>query len=212
MSIATEIHPGCLTFWDVSWEFYEQFLKEYDGQYIRHTYDDGAFEIMAPISWEHEGSKRLLTWLVQALVEELDIPIVCLGSMTLKNQQKARGIEPNECFYIAHEAGMRARTEFDSDSDPPPDLAIEIDWTNSRVPRMPVYAKLGVPEVWRWADQHLTVIVLGDTGESVESDQSPAFPSLPLSEFQHFVIRDPAVNETAWIRQFRQWVRTRLIK
>ena len=44
---------------------------------------------------------------------------------------------------------MRGNDTYDPEKDPPPDLAIEIDVTNTSVPRMPVFAKIGVPEVWR---------------------------------------------------------------
>jgi Uma2 family endonuclease len=33
---------------------------------------------------------------------------------------------------------------------PAPDLAIEIDITSSSIPRLPIYASFGVPEVWRY--------------------------------------------------------------
>ncbi|MFO0917042.1 MAG: Uma2 family endonuclease [Planctomycetaceae bacterium] len=212
MAAATDIQPGCVTFWDVSWEFYEQFLEEFKDRYVRHTYDDGVLEIMSPIGFEHERPKKLISWLIQALVEELEIPILCVGSMTLKNQRKAKGIEPDECFYVARESEMRRKPDYDPEHDPPPDLAIEIDWTSSSVPRMPVYARLGVPEVWRYAEEQLTVHCLNATGEYQESPQSLAFPGLPLDEFRAFIDRDPNVDETTWIRRFREWVRANLIK
>jgi len=210
MAILTAPTPGCVTFEDVSWEFYEQFLEEFKDRYVRHTFDDGALEIMSPVGLQHAGPKKLLSWLVETLTEELNIPILCVGSLTIRNQRRAKGIEPDECFYLTHEAEMRNKTDYDPDRDPPPDLAIEIDWTNSSLPRMPVYARLGVPEVWRYADQQLTVFCLTATGEYAESEQSRAFPLLPLDEFRRFIVRDPQVDETTWIRTFRQWVRTSL--
>ncbi len=210
MSTATDIQPGCVTFWDLSWEFYEQFLEEFKDRCVPHTYDDGALEIMSPAGLEHEGPKKSISWLVQAMVEESNIPSRCAGSLTIRSRRKAKGIEPDECFYIAHEAEMRGKSHYDPDSDPPPDLSIEVDWTSASIPRMPVYARLGVPEIWRHAEEKLTVYCLSDMGDYVESARSLAFPFLPLDEFQSFVSRDPAIDDTTWIRRFRQWVRSHL--
>jgi Uma2 family endonuclease len=212
MATVAESPGNCVTFWDVSWDFYEQFLEEFKGRYVPHTYDDGALEIMSPVGLEHEGSKKLISWLVQVLVEELEIPIRCLGSLTIRNQRKAKGIEPDECFYIVREPEMRSQAHYDPDRDPPPDLAIEVDWTNASLPRMPVYARLEVPEIWRFADEQLTVYCLTAAGDYEESDQSLAFPFLPLDEFRPFTVRDPAIDETTWIRRFREWVRTSVRK
>lgn len=212
MATATDIQPGCVTFWDVSWDFYEQFLCEFKGQHVRHTYDEGVLEIMSPVGLEHEGPKTLLRRLIETLTEELEIPILGAGSLTLRSRRKAKGIEPDECFYIAHEGEMRVKASYDPERDPPPDLAVEIDWTNSSIPRMPVYARLGVPELWRFADDQLIVHRLSASGQYEESDMSLAFPFLPLEEFRRFTIRDPSVDVTTWIRSFREWVRTRLVK
>lgn len=211
MATATDIQPGCATFWDVSWDFYDQFLKEFEGRPVRHTYDEGVLEIMSPVGLEHEGPKNLLRRLIETLTEELEIPILGAGSLTLRSRRKAKGIEPDECYYIAHEAEMRAKSSYDPDRDPPPDLAIEIDWTNISIPRMPVYARLGVPEIWRFVDERLIVYRLSAAGEYEESNESLEFPQLPLEEFRRFTVRDPAVDETTWIRAFRQWVRGRLL-
>jgi Uma2 family endonuclease len=212
MTALIESSTGSVTFWDVSWNFYEQFLEEFKDRYVPHTYDDGVLEIMSPVGLEHESPKKLISWLIQALIEELEIPIRCVGSLTLRNRRKAKGIEPDECFYIAREAEMRQKTSYDPDRDPPPDLAIEVDWTHASVPRMPVYARLGVPEVWRYAKEQLTVYCLMPDGEYAESESSAAFPMLPLEEFRTFIARDPAIDETTWIRRFREWVRTEFAK
>ena len=44
--------------------------------------------------------------------------------------------------------GLRERV--DLTSDPPPDLALEVEGTRSALDRMGVYAGLGIPEVWRY--------------------------------------------------------------
>ena len=203
--------PSPLLLHGVSWDFYEEFLEATQNQRVRHSYDDGELEIMSPMRMEHESPKKQLAQLVEALTEELGIPRKSAGSMTLRSRRKARGLEPDECYYIAHELQMRRKTSYDPHRDPAPDLAIEVDWTSSSLPRLPLYGKLGVAEVWRYERGRLTVLLLHPSGECVASEQSLAFPTLPLDEFRRFVTRDLDVDETTWIRSFRQWVRERLV-
>jgi Uma2 family endonuclease len=196
---------------NVSWEFYERFLVEMDEQHVRHTYDNGELELMSPYTMRHECPRNLLARLVETLTEELNIPILSVGSVTLRSRKRRKGIEPDEGFYIAHEAQMRMKDRYDEQRDPPPDLVIEIDYTSASLPRLPVYARLGVPEIWHYEDGEFTVLVLKNNGEYGKARKSLAFPVLPLTEFQRFVVRDPLVDETTWLRRFRAWVRERCL-
>jgi hypothetical protein len=65
-----------------------------------------------------------------------------------------------------------------------------------------------VPEVWRWNGKLLTVLLLSEAGY-VQSPSSPAFPFLPIEQFQRFLDRLGAGDdELAVLRDFQQWVRT----
>jgi hypothetical protein len=134
-----------------------------------------------------------------------------VGSLTLKRYAHRKGVEPDSGFYIAHEAQMRAKGRYDPKRDPPPDLVIEIDYTSASLPRLPVYAKLGVPEIWHYEDGVLTVLTLKNNGHYGKARRSLAFPTVPLAELQRFAVRDPHVDETTWIIQFRAWVRKRCV-
>jgi Uma2 family endonuclease len=96
---------------------------------------------------------------------------------------------------------------FDHTIDPPPDLAIEVDITRRSIPREPIYAALGVPELWRFEKQRLVVRIL--QGDSyVDSDASLSFPFLPMQEFQRFVLRLNDEPRTVVVREFGAWVRS----
>src|SRR5437867_9425022 len=87
---------------DVSWEEYEQLLKDLGPSYsVRIFYNQGRMEIMAPAS-AHEKPVKVIHRLVTALSDELDIDIESLGSTTLKKEMKAKGAEPDDCFYVQH--------------------------------------------------------------------------------------------------------------
>ena len=134
---------------DVSWEEYESLLGDLGDDYaVRIFYDQGRMEIMAPAS-THEKPKSVLHTLVTALRDELDIDIESLGSTTFKAQMKARGAEPDDCFYIQNAALVIGKADVDLEHVPPPDLVIEIDRTSTSLDKFSIYAALGVPEIWR---------------------------------------------------------------
>ena len=73
----------------VAWSTYEALLADTQSSGTRFTYDRGYLEIMSP-SREHEHIKSLLGRMIEAMTEELDIPISTGGSTTLKAELKQR--------------------------------------------------------------------------------------------------------------------------
>ncbi len=190
----------------VSWSTYEALLADVDAPGSRITYDRGDLEIMSP-SDEHERFKRLIGRLIETLTEESEIPIRSSGSTTFRSEPKRRGFEPDESYYIANESRVRGRDEIDLAVDPPPDLVVEVEITRSVIDRMPLYAALGVPEVWRYDGRSLQVVQLQPNGSYARKEESAAFPFLPLAELERFLGERNATDETTWIRAFRTAVR-----
>jgi Uma2 family endonuclease len=201
----SEIPPGCVVLRDVSWEFYESFLEETAEQRVRHAYD-GNLTIMAPIGLGHESPKKRLAQLVEALTETWNVFRKSVGSLTLRSALKKCGAEPDEGYYLrANEALMRRRNTYDPEVDPPPDLLIEIDMTSPSFYRLPIYAALGVPEVWRWDGETLEVHRLADDETYEITTSSGHFPSLPMDEIAKWLERANETDESTWIRRFREW-------
>jgi Uma2 family endonuclease len=194
----------------VSWRTYLSLLDDIGGRHLRLTYDGKDLEIMAPLR-SHEVYGRLLAKMVDTLALELNIPISSGGSTTLRRDDMKKGLEPDQCFYIANEAKMRGKLTYDPAVDPPPDLAIEIDITRSSLDRQEIYAALGVPEIWRFDGQTLKVFELQPGKTYAERDSSPGFPTLPLGEVVRFLRLIEAMDETSWLRMFRDWVRAELV-
>jgi Uma2 family endonuclease len=190
---------------DVSWEFYEQFLKEIGDRPIRATYDQGALEIMSPLP-KHDRPGQWIARLIELLCTECSIPVDSLGSTTFRSKKKRKGLEPDKCFYIQHYGpSLELEDEFDPDIHPAPDLAVEIDITSRSVPREPIYAALGVAELWRFDGKHLRVLHLVK-GKYVQRAHSLALPFLPMAEFEKYVLRYRDANQLHVIRQFRDWI------
>ncbi|MBW4556160.1 MAG: Uma2 family endonuclease [Trichormus sp. ATA11-4-KO1] len=193
---------------EVSWQEFELILEELgDHRSARIAYDNGILEIMTPLP-EHEAAKEVVGDLVKALLEELDIEFLTLGSTTFKNQAMFKGIEPDQCFYIQNELAVRGKKRLDLAVDPPPDLALEIDITSRTHPS--IYQALGVPELWRFDRGKLQINVLRQ-GKYVEVENSPTFPGMPLTEvILRYLEQSRTAGRNATMKAFRQWVRERM--
>lgn len=204
-----DVPPGQhLRLHDVSWAEFEAILDELgEHRGSRIAYENGVLEIMVPLP-EHESDKEIISDLLKALLEELDIEFLTLGSTTFKNAEMLKGIEPDQCFYIQHEAAVRGKKRLDLTVDPPPDLALEVDVTSRTHPE--TYAALGVPELWRRSGQTIRIYQLRDK-QYVEVDESPTFPGWPLpEEIPKYVEQSRSEGRNKAMRSFRQWVRARM--
>lgn len=190
----------------VSWATYEALLKDLDSPGVRLTYDNGRLEIMT-LGHGHEQFAKLIGRMIELLTFELNVPIHSGRSTTFKREAKKRGLEPDECYWIQNELAMRGKKDFDIESDPPPDLAIEVDITSSSIDRMSIYASLGVKEIWRFHDDKLTVYQLRPGGTFSPCEHSPAFPYLPVDELLRFLRDSDMQDETSLMRSFTAWVR-----
>jgi Uma2 family endonuclease len=128
------------------------------------------------------------------------------GSTTFKDELKDCGLEPDECYYIQHEADVRGR-KIKLGDDPPPDLVVEVDITTSVVKRLPIYAALGFPEIWQYIGSEIVIHQLQPTGIYAITPQSLALPMVPVSKLVEHLERSDQTDETTWIRVFRQWIR-----
>ena len=193
---------------NVSWEMYEAILDELgEGYAIRLTYYQETLEIRMPLP-KHEKAKSLIGDFVKLLLEELNIDCDVLGSTTFKSKEMQSGVEPDDCFYIQHEAAIRGKDRIDLTVDPPPDLAIEID--NSSQTSLSSYQALKVPELWRYDGRILKIYLLQD-GKYIESDSSLSFPDFPIIDvIPQYVDRSNTQGRSPTIRAFRAWVKQQL--
>ncbi len=190
----------------MSWGTYESLLADHVDRSVPHfTYDRGMLEIVSP-STPHEEDNRTLARIVEILTEEWMIEIRNVGSMTFKRKDLQRGFEPETSFYIQHEEQVRGRRQIQLSIDPPPDLLIEI--TNPAIAKLPIYAEVGVREVWRLGGERVTILVL-DAGHYRETDISMALSPLSADVLTRFVLESRTMRSTEWVRSVRAWARER---
>ncbi|MDY7012630.1 MAG: Uma2 family endonuclease [Cyanobacteriota bacterium] len=193
---------------NVTWPEFEAILDELgEHRAARIAYDRGTLEIMTPLP-SHEADKCLIGDFVKALLEELDIEFYPLGSTTFKNELMKQGIEPDDCFYIEHEASVRGKERIDLTVDPPPDLALEIDVTSRTHPE--IYQRLQVPELWRFEKGKLQINVLRE-GKYVEVEFSPTFPKFSLIDaIPRYLSQLKVEGRNKTMKAFRAWVREQI--
>jgi Uma2 family endonuclease len=125
------------------------------------------------------------------------------GDMTLKHVDLSRGLEADECYWIANGTLVRGKDEIDLSVDPPPDLALEVEVSNNLVPKLPIYQALGVPEVWHWRDNSLVVLTLDAKRNYAQQIDSIALPGFPFQLAEQFVRQRHAESGTALMLRIR---------
>lgn len=186
---------------DVSWETYERLLEDLKSRSSpRLAYDRGVLEIMSP-HFEHDSAKEILAGIATIALDELECDFVPAGSTTFKRVALKRGFEPDSSFYIRNAERVRGKKKLDMEIDPPPDLVIEIDVTNDSLDKFPLYAALGVPEVWRY--ESTLEIWLLDQGVYVQRHASVAIPALNDKLISDLMESSITMTRPSWLRQTR---------
>ncbi|HEV3004823.1 MAG TPA: Uma2 family endonuclease [Pirellulales bacterium] len=191
----------------VSWDTYLSLSNCSGTGPVQLAYDQGMLEIMAP-SYYHELMSQFIGRLVGILTEELGMGIRSGGSTTMRSEWSRRGAEADQIYHIRRAAAVRGRREFDPTL--PPDLAIEVDLTASSSSRLPIYSTLGIPEIWRYDGERLTILGRADDGEYRPIDESLSFPKLTAVELEPYLAEYDDSDENDLVRKFRQWVRDSL--
>jgi len=208
--------PERIILHDVPWDAYVAINSERANWQLRMTYLDGTLELMSP-QYRHDKNADRLGIIVQILTEVFDLPSACARSTTLRRKgrgkKKGLGKEPDNSFYLANEHLIRDNEQIDLRVDPPPDLIIEVDNTADSDWKLPVYARLGVPEVWR-LDLDAGTLLFGQLqagGSYAPVERSVVLPMLTPRWVLDVLGRCHGIGETRWRRQLRDWVREELV-
>ena len=205
---ATESLPSgaTLVIHDCSWESYEQLLDSIgDRPGLRISYDHGRLEILSP-SRKHERYSRIPDLIVAIYCEIRGLKCELYGHTTWKLKGVSKGVEPDACYYVRNAERVIGETEIRLESHPPPDIAVEIDMTNSSLQKFVIYSALSVPEIWRFDGRTFTFYALedGKYAEIPESRQLPGFTGAMLLE----AIQDSETRgQTSALKAFRQRLR-----
>lgn len=190
----------------LSWQHYQLLLAEFgDDRATRLAYSNGSLEVRMP-SKLHEIVNRLLSKIIFALAEALELEIVDLGSTTWNREDLDQGIEPDSCFFIQN-AGLIQGLNPDIPLNLSPDLAVEVDIASASDQKLPIYQALGVPELWLYSNSKVKILDL--RGEQIqELASSLAFSTLSTEQLQTWIeLRETATDLTV-VKAVRQFATT----
>ena len=91
--------------------------------------------------------------------------------------------------------------------DPPPDLVVEIDLHHDSISKFPVYAGLGVLEIWRYDGREITIHHL-ESGRYVPADNSQALPMLSAETLSRFLSMLWDKGEQSSLTEFDRWLQS----
>jgi Uma2 family endonuclease len=213
----TRIEPDRIILYDIPWSLYIQLREADDRRGVRMSYLDGTLELMSP-KYIHDKAGQRLDQFLMAVMVELEIPCICSRSTTLKRRGKGKkrkkgvGKEPDTAYYIANEPAIRDKDDIDLKMMPPPDLALEVDNTNDSEEKLPIYARLGVPEVWRYDvnTRELWFGFLQADGTYAQTERSTSLPMLTPALVLEGLDLCVGVSESQWGRLLRDWIKEKL--
>jgi Uma2 family endonuclease len=192
-----------LVFHAFAWDEYERLVEHLsDGHHLRVSFDRGRLEVMSPLP-EHEEHARFIDDLVRVWADHAGIELEKRGSTTWKKRSIERGVEADSCYYVQRADRIIGKRRLDLESDPPPDIAVEIDVTNESLSKFPIYAALGVPEIWRYDGAEVRFYALTGATYS-EASESSCFPGLSPTSLAEALEHSKTDGQTAALAAFRR--------
>jgi Uma2 family endonuclease len=170
-----------------------------EGSMPRIKFRDHEILLMSPLP-RHGREAHLLARIVETLLDTDARNYEAFTPITMEIPERG-GIEPDYCFYIDNWQAVVGRDRLDWQTDPPPDLVIEIDVTSYTA--VADYAAYKVPEVWLFKQNKLSIFRLQE-GDYLPQAGSRYFPNIDLPTLIAGVITTAAVEGTgAAIRRLR---------
>jgi len=195
---------------DLSWEQYvaiNDAVVEHPG--LRMFYCEGRLTLLTE-SRRHGFNSRCLFLFVLALAEGLKIPCTVAASATFRRRKRRGGVEGDETFYFGPNAEiMRGGKDIDLETQPPPDLAVEVEVSHSADDAVKAWGCVGVPEVWRFDPTEWTCTFWKRrrNGTYQPITHSLAFPMLAAEDVVGRMKLADEMDLVEWQGRVRRWVR-----
>ena len=172
----------------------------------RIAYNNRILEIRMP-GQLHESINRLLAAIVMTLAEEFGYEFNNLGSMTIDRPTLEKAIEPDSCFYIQNACDGQGMEQTISNSDLPPDLAIEVDIANRSDRKLDIYRSIGIPEIWLYQSGAALKIKQLERDNYIDVTNSIVFPALTTAKLMEWIELRHTSTDLTVIRAVRAFCR-----
>ena len=173
------LSPGnTVIFRDQKWEDYQRLInlrQENSIPKLSFNVNTQEIRLMSPLP-SHGNRVDTLRDLVKILLGKKGLDWHCFDPITLKIPPYA-GVEPDTCFYINNRQAILGKVKIDLTLDPPPDLAIEVDFTS--ITDISAYEIIKVPELWIYRQDFLNIYVLEENSYQ-DSSKSRLFPDVDV--------------------------------
>ncbi|MEH2361386.1 Uma2 family endonuclease [Nostoc sp.] len=194
-----QLPPGAVLKLLGDWQDYQVLSQQLSDRSLpRIKYRRGEILLMAPLP-EHGRDVSLLSLIVIVLLDHLNRIYDSFTPITM-SLPEISGIEPDYCFYIENWRAVVGKKRIDWESEPPPDLVIEIDVTSYT--DINDYLPYRVPEVWMLKSNRLLIYRL--QAESYVITESSYFPNVRELVQQCLQIANEQTTSEAirWLRSF----------
>ena len=145
----------------------------------------------------------MLDYLVRALSDTRNLKLEKRGSATWKKRSLAKGVEPDACYYVQNADRIIGKRAIDLESDPSPDIVVEIAVTTESLSKFPIYSALSVQEIWRYDGRIVQFYELSIDAYR-EVVESRAFAGLTPQMLAEALEQGKTEGQTAALAAFRQ--------
>jgi len=184
-----------------------------ENRHVRVIYADGRLTFLTA-SRRHEWFARRLAEIVKAVASATRTRWEDAGSATYRKRDKEVGVEGEETFYLGASAElMRGSINIDLSTQPPPDLAIEVEVSHPADDALLVFGRLGVSEVWRFdvEDWTFSFCLRLEDGSYQISSRGIALPWLESRDILDQLKLADVLGASEWSAQLPEWVRTTIL-
>ncbi|MBW4654097.1 MAG: Uma2 family endonuclease [Kaiparowitsia implicata GSE-PSE-MK54-09C] len=200
---------------NVSWRQFQALQQEVEGD-TRLTYWGNRLEMMTPLP-DHQRCRNLLDSLIQLIADVRSQSIRAIAPVVLLDSHQLCAISPDAVYYRdpppLPDDRIDVIPQIDIVQMPPPNLALEIVLNASSVDKFPIYASLGIEEVWRGQLQphrnqplqlKMTLHRLQDDGYS-PIPASELFPAVTPAVIQNFIDQSETLSLVKALTLLRAW-------
>ena len=180
---------------------------------LRTRYIDGRLTLLT-VSRRHDWLAEAIGRLVIAVADGMEIEWETAGQANFRSESVNVGVEADKTFYLReHAVIMRGPVDIDLTTQPPPDLAVEVEVTHGADDSMRIYGRLGVPEVWRYRAATQTMTFWRLTAEGI---YEPTIASVSLAPLMPVDVADQLrlaehLGSSRWGTRLTAWVRDVLL-